>query len=58
MHYTQPHVLATINATVAIQNGTGRTLHHLPKEGVNQDNPIGSAPAAHMSTTSAYEADE
>jgi hypothetical protein len=58
MRYTKPNVLATAKANVAIQNGTGRTARHLAKAGVNMDNPFGSQPLLHISTTSAYEADE
>jgi hypothetical protein len=58
MRYTQPHVLGTVDATVAIQSGMGRTAHGLPKDNSNVDNPHGSAPSLHISTTSAYEADE
>jgi hypothetical protein len=58
MRYTKPNVIATRNASVAIQNGTGRTKHGLQKASVNADNPAGPNPTLMISTTSAYEADE
>jgi len=58
MQYTKPNILTTTKASVAIQNGTGRTAHGLNKRGVNADNPNGPNPQLIMSTTSAYEADE
>jgi hypothetical protein len=58
MRYTKPNILFTEKATIAIQNGTGRTAHGQSKKGINPDNPNGPNPQLIMSTSSAYEADE
>jgi hypothetical protein len=58
MRYTKPDVLATVNANVAIQNGTGATETGGFKANNNRDNPFGANPHLMISTTSAYEADE
>jgi hypothetical protein len=54
MQYTTPNVLATVEASVAIQNGTGTGAKAMHK----RDNPAGPNPSAHTSSTGAYEADE
>ena len=55
MRYTTPKVLATVNATCAIQNGTGAPAHGGSKAGHRPDNVN---KLIQMSTTGAYEADE
>jgi hypothetical protein len=55
MRYTTPNVLATVNATAAIQNGTGATSQGGTKAAHLRDNVNKSI---QMSTTAAYEADE
>ncbi len=55
MRYTKPNVLATVNANVAIQNGTGATANHGMKRSNLQDFD-GSGKT--LSTTAAYPADE
>jgi hypothetical protein len=58
MFYIKPQVLSTSTLVSSIQNGTGNTAHDLVKQSSPPDNPKGPHPTLHMSTTSAYEADE
>ncbi len=55
MRYTKPNVLATVNATVAIQAGTGATATGGMKRSSHNDF---DGSGASFSTTSAYPADE